>query len=277
MDIAVAALVALFAVSGVTAGCGARALIGRLRRGARIRAGWCEAAVAVLWSVTGAGWVFEAWPGRWVPVLLGLGWLAVAAGAVDVRHRRLPDALTVPAVPLGLLLLIPLGWSVVLRGIAGAALAAAAYGAVHALNPHALGAGDVKLAGSLGAVLAAGSWPAVLLAAVLAAAITAVLAVISSVATASRSAGRARCPPDRSARSPSPPNPAPDRPRSARRPNSEPDRPRSARRLNRVPRRPRRVPHVSAGVPHGPSMLAAAWLVTTGLAAGAPLGTGGGG
>ena len=216
------AVLALFALAGVVAGYGTRVLVGRLRRGAEIGAGWCEAALAGLWSVTGAGWVFGASPGRWVPALLGLGWLAVAAGAVDIRHRRLPDALTIPAIPAALLMLVPLGWSAVLRGVGGAALAAGVYGTVHAVSPHALGAGDVKLAGSLGAVLAAGSWTAVLLAAVLSAVITVVLAVSSAVVS-------------------------------------------------------RAVVHRRTGVPHGPSMLAAAWLVSTGLAAGAALGAGGGG
>ena len=98
-----------------------------------------------------------------------LGWLAVAAGAVDVLHHRLPDALTLPALPLALLLLVPLGAEVVLRGWSGAAVAFAAYAAVHLAAPAAMGAGDVKLAAPLGAVLAGVSWEALVVGGLLAA------------------------------------------------------------------------------------------------------------
>jgi leader peptidase (prepilin peptidase)/N-methyltransferase len=49
--------------------------------------------------------------------------------------------------------------------------------AVHVLAPRALGAGDVKLAGSLGAVLGAVGWSALVVGAVLAALGTAVVAL----------------------------------------------------------------------------------------------------
>jgi leader peptidase (prepilin peptidase) / N-methyltransferase len=197
-------------VAGAAAGGVARRLLGRLRRGARIPMPWCEIAVAVLWAAVAAAWAVGAVPAAWVPVLLGLAWFGVAAGAVDLAHRRLPDALTLPAFPAALLLLLPLGPTAVLHGLAGAALAAGAHGAVHLLAPRAMGAGDVKLAAPLGAVLAAGGWPALVLAALLAAVLTAVLGV-AGLAT---------------------------------------------RRLGR-----------RAALPHGPSMLAATWLVTSWLAA----------
>ena len=79
---------------------------------------------------------------------------------------RLPDALTLPALPLALLLLAPLGPEVVLRAGLGAVVAFAAYAAVHLAAPAALGAGDVKLAAPLGAVLAAASWAALVAAGV---------------------------------------------------------------------------------------------------------------
>ena len=103
--------------AGVGAGAGARLLLGRLRRGARIRAGGCEAAVGM---PVGR----DASPaGPWVPCrrrgcrrCSASGWLGVAAGAVDIAHRRLPDALTLPALPVALLLLLPLGPRAVLAG-----------------------------------------------------------------------------------------------------------------------------------------------------------------
>jgi leader peptidase (prepilin peptidase)/N-methyltransferase len=199
-------------VGGGAAGAGGRVLLGRLRRGARIRPPWCELAVGALWAGTVSAWASGVLPTAWVPVLLGLGWLAVAAGAVDVTHRRLPDALTLPALPFALLFLLPLGADVVLRGAAGAAVAAGAHAAVHLLGRRAMGAGDVKLA--------AAGWPALVLAGLLAAVVTGALGA-AGLAT---------------------------------------------RRLRR-----------GAALPHGPSMLVAAWLVTSWLvAAGAVTGHAGG-
>jgi len=197
-------------IAGAAAGGVARHLLGRLRRGARIPPPWCEIAVGVLWAAVAAAWAVGVIPAVWVPALLGLAWFGVAAGAVDLAHGRLPDALTLPALPVALLLLLPLGPTAVLHGLAGAALAVGAHGAVHLVVPRAMGAGDVKLAAPLGAVLAAAGWPALVLAALLAAVLTAVPGV-AGLAT---------------------------------------------RRLGR-----------RAALPHGPSMLAATWLVTSWLAA----------
>lgn len=195
-------------LAGAVAGAGARGLLGRLRRGARIRPPCCEVAVGVLWAATGAGWATGACPAAWLPVLLGLGWLAVAAGAADLARRRLPDALTVPALPSALLLVLPLGADAALRGAAGAAVAVAAHGAVHLLAPRAMGGGDVKLAAPLGVALAAVAWPAMAVAALLAAVLTALAAAVG-LATGTMARG--------------------------------------------------------AALPHGPSMLTAAWLVTAWL------------
>ena len=201
----------LFGAAGAAAGVATRKVLRRLRRGARIPPPWCEIGVALAWTAAGAGVVAGGIPVRWLPVLLGLGLLAVAAGAVDVVHRRVPDALTLPAVPLALLLLAPLGPGAAVRGAAGAAVALVAYGVVHLAAPAALGGGDVKLAAPLGAVLAAASWPALLLAAALAAVLSGGLAAVL-VST----------------------------------------RPRGRRR--------------GTALPHGPSMLLAAWLVTAAAA-----------
>ena len=168
----------LLAALGLPAGAAARRLLGRLRRGARVPPPWCELGVALAWGAVGAAVGAGVVPALWLPVLLGLGWLAVAAGAVDLRHHRLPDALTLPALPLALLLLAPLGPEVVLRAGVGAVVAFAAYAAVHLAAPSALGAGDVKLAAPLGAVLAAASWAALVAAGVVAALLSAVLAAV---------------------------------------------------------------------------------------------------
>jgi len=196
---------------GVAAGAAARRLLARLRRGARVRAPVCELSTGALWAVTGGLWGVGRLPTAWLPVLLGLGWLGVAAGLVDARHRRLPDTLTAPAACLAPLGLLPLGPAAMGRGVLGAFVAVLGYGLVHLLRPAALGLGDVKLAAPVGTVLSGASWSALAVGAVLAAAITGCVALLRLC-------------------------------------------------VSRAP------PH--AAVPHGPSMLAAAWLLTLATAAG---------
>jgi leader peptidase (prepilin peptidase)/N-methyltransferase len=194
---------------GAVAGRGARQLLARMARGVVLRGPWCELAVAVAWAATGAAWGGGWLPGGWLPALLGLGWLGSAVAAVDLRHHRIPDALTLPALPLALLCVLPLGVDAAGRAVGGAALAAAAHAAVHLLARRAMGAGDVKLAAPLGAVLGAAAWPAVPLAALLAGVLTAGAGAVGLATGALRR---------------------------------------------------------GAGVPHGPSMVAAACLITTWLA-----------
>jgi leader peptidase (prepilin peptidase) / N-methyltransferase len=181
MTALLAALIAalLLAMAGLGFGVVTRRLLARLRRGAQVPPPWCELGVGTAWGATGAAAGAGAVPAAWVPALLGLGWLAVAAAAVDVLHRRLPDALTLPALPTALVLVVPLGSAAVLRGAAGAAVAVAGYAALHVAAPRAMGAGDVKLAGPLGAVLAAAGWPALVLAALAAALLTGGIALVA--------------------------------------------------------------------------------------------------
>ena len=196
---------AIAGTAGLGAGAVARWLLARLRRGTRVRAPACELANGGLWAVTGCLWGAGRLPSAWLPVMLGLGWLGVAACVVDIRHRRLPNALTGLAACFAPLGLLPLGSGAFGRGLLGGLAAVISYGVVHLLRPNALGAGDVKLAAPLGAVLGAASWAALAAAAVLAAVLTGIVGLVVACA--------------------------------------------------------RRVPP-GAGVPHGPSMLGAAWLVT---------------
>ena len=81
-----------------------------------------------------------------------LAW-AAALSVVDIRQRRLPNALTLPGAALVLVVAGIQG-----RGSAalcGALGLAALYLAVHLVAPGAMGAGDVKLALGLGALTGA--------------------------------------------------------------------------------------------------------------------------
>ncbi|SFN59892.1 leader peptidase (prepilin peptidase) / N-methyltransferase [Pseudonocardia ammonioxydans] len=172
--------VLLAGAAGGLAGALTRRWLARLRRGVAVDPPWCEAGLAVLWAVLG---VLAA---RWVPLLAVLCWLGVAGAATDLLRRRLPDALTLPALPVVLAALVPAGPAAVLRGVAGAVLLAGVYAAVHLVSPVAMGAGDVKLAAPVGAAVTGGAWAGLPVAAVLAAVLSAV------VAAGALLAGRAR-------------------------------------------------------------------------------------
>ncbi|HKS52247.1 MAG TPA: prepilin peptidase, partial [Pseudonocardiaceae bacterium] len=60
--------------------------------------------------------------------------------------------------------------------VVGALLWAGGYAAIRLISPGALGGGDVKLAGSLGALTAATSWSGLILAVLVAGALTAMVA-----------------------------------------------------------------------------------------------------
>lgn len=120
---------------------------------------------------TGVAWagVTAVAPGNLTPIVVAA--LGVPLVAADLRHRRLPDVLTLPAYPLVV---------AVAPDPARALGAAAVFGGLHLLvhvaAPRAMGAGDVKLAGALGAALGSVGWLALPAATVLAAVVTAGLA-----------------------------------------------------------------------------------------------------
>lgn len=176
----------LAGAAGASAGALTRRWLARLRRGALVEPPWCEVGVGVLWAALGvlvAGGLIEL---RWLPLLVVVSWLGVAGAATDLVRRRLPNALTLPALPVVLLALVPAGPTAVLRGLAGALLLAGAYAAVHLVSPVAMGAGDVKLAGPVGAAVTGPAWVGLPVAAVLALGLSAVVAAFALLA------GRAR-------------------------------------------------------------------------------------
>ncbi len=159
---------------------GSRLLRG-LRRGVRPPRLWCEVAVTLLWAAVAVGETLGATPPWWVPVPLALGWLAVLLSVCDVLARRLPDALTLPAYPgCAALLAFAACWrpELVPRALVGAVVFAGCYACVSVVAPGNLGAGDVKLAGSLGALIGAVSPVAVPLVVVVAALLTLAVAAV---------------------------------------------------------------------------------------------------
>ncbi len=81
-----------------------------------------------------------------VLVLLWMGALSV----YDIRHRRLPNVLTLPGA--GAILTVAAWAGRGLPALVGAAALAGLYLLVHLLAPAAMGAGDVKLAIGCGAL-----------------------------------------------------------------------------------------------------------------------------
>ena len=86
--------------------------------------------------------------------LVVLALLAVPVAVVDIRCRRIPDALVVPGLAVVLLLrgLWGAGW---LGPVAWCGITAALLLVPSIIRPEGMGMGDVKLAGLLGAVLGA--------------------------------------------------------------------------------------------------------------------------
>ncbi|MGB3440253.1 MAG: A24 family peptidase [Actinophytocola sp.] len=169
-------LALLLAAAGLTAGAAGQVLLTRLRRGAVVHKGWCAIGVAALWAL--AGWRAEAGhlPWWWLPIPLVVAWFAVTLTVVDLKHRRLPNTLTLGAYPaIALTTAVAAtqaGWQMAEGALLGATILGTTYLAVHLLWPTAMGGGDVKLSGSQGAVLGAVGWPAVLVGTTLAALLT---------------------------------------------------------------------------------------------------------
>jgi len=95
-------------------------------------------------------------------VLAAACWLAACAvplAFIDAAVRRLPDRLTIPAYAGTALLLATSGhWPALLRAALGGLALAGFYLVLLLISPSAMGLGDVKLAASLGTLLAWFGW-----------------------------------------------------------------------------------------------------------------------
>jgi len=111
-----------------------------------------------------------------VDVLVGVAvvtWAAVLC-AFDLRHRRLPNVLTLSGTAVILIVAMLDGRG--LPALLGAAALGGLYLVVHLADPAALGGGDVKLALALGALTGAFGTPVWVLAALGAPVLTAITA-----------------------------------------------------------------------------------------------------
>jgi leader peptidase (prepilin peptidase)/N-methyltransferase len=147
-------VVALTAAVGAGTGVLLRHLLRRLRRGVVLPAGPTEAAGAVVAGVS----VGVAWGRPTLALILLAGLLLVALSGVDLVHHRLPDAITLPALPaaalavIGTYLLAPQSGSA-LRSVVSAAVLWTGFALLARLQPAWMGRGDVKLIPTLGLLL----------------------------------------------------------------------------------------------------------------------------
>ncbi len=97
--------------------------------------------------------------------LLGFLVLSLPLALIDLRERRLPDRLVLPAYPSLILLLTMAAfeegaWPKLLGALACSVWLFAGYLLLRLINQGGLGGGDVKLAAPLGLLLGWFGWPA---------------------------------------------------------------------------------------------------------------------
>jgi leader peptidase (prepilin peptidase) / N-methyltransferase len=123
----------------------------------------------VLEVTTGAVFAALAWAigaDAALPAFLYLGAVGVALAVIDLEHRRLPNALTLPSYVIGAVLLgvatlvggVSDSGSTYLRALLGMAAMFVFYLVLALIYPVGMGFGDVKLAGVLGLYLGWLGW-----------------------------------------------------------------------------------------------------------------------
>jgi leader peptidase (prepilin peptidase)/N-methyltransferase len=113
--------------------------------------------IAVTWRLSSVGLLSA------LPAYLYFAAIAVALTVIDLRVRRLPNAIVLPSYPVLAVLLTGSAawqgdWWSLARALIGAAVLFAFYFLLAFIYPAGMGMGDVKLAGLLGGVLAYLSW-----------------------------------------------------------------------------------------------------------------------
>jgi leader peptidase (prepilin peptidase)/N-methyltransferase len=162
------ALVASLAAAGLLAGWPQRAVITRLDISPRPPALAAGAVTAVLFGGLAArvdpGHL--GYPGYLTLVLAAACWLAACAvplACTDLAVQRLPDPLTGAAYAGTAVLLLAAAavggpWSALVRALLGGLALAGFYLLLMVISPSGMSLGDVKLAASLGTLLAWFSW-----------------------------------------------------------------------------------------------------------------------
>lgn len=114
-----------------------------------------------------------------LPAYLWLAAVGVALAVIDIETLRLPDRLTLPSYPVGLVLLaIPADWPALGRAVLAAVITGVAAFLLALLAPRGgLGLGDVKLLGLLGLFLGWLGWGVLVVGVALGFALGAVAAV----------------------------------------------------------------------------------------------------
>ena len=98
-----------------------------------------------------------------LPAFLYFGATGVALAVIDLRVRRLPDAIVLPSYPVIALLLAAAAaldgdWWALVRALIGASVLFGFFFALAWFYPAGMGFGDAKLAGIIGGLLAYLSW-----------------------------------------------------------------------------------------------------------------------
>ena len=162
------ALIASLAAAGLLAGWPQRAVITRLDISPRPPALAAGAVTAVLFGGLAAR-VDPGYPRHLMLVLAAACWLAACAvplACTDLAVQRLPDPLTGAAYAGTAVLLVAAAavgglegsWSALVRALLGGLALAGFYLLLMVISPSGMSLGDVKLAASLGTLLAWFGW-----------------------------------------------------------------------------------------------------------------------
>ncbi len=132
----------------------------------------CGAPISVRYPAVEAGTglafaLVTAWAGLVpeLPALLYLTAVGIALALIDLELHRLPDAIVLPSIGVGLVLLalasaLSGDWGSLVRAVAGGAILFALYFVIMLVSPRGMGFGDVKLAALLGLYLGSFGWGA---------------------------------------------------------------------------------------------------------------------
>jgi leader peptidase (prepilin peptidase)/N-methyltransferase len=185
----------LFVIAGGFIGALGAWLLRSLTRPAAVSFPWSVGLAGLAWALVGWRWASGSLPDAWLLVLLALTSWLIPLSLADLKHRRLPNALTLSAYPTLACGLVVYAWNahhdatgLISRILISALIFAVFFAGAHLISPSCLGAGDVKLAPALAAVLGAVGWVALMVATLLSAIFTLVLAVVLAIAMPGRSA-----------------------------------------------------------------------------------------